>query len=255
MPKFRNLWEHIRTQDAQEGPRQGRDASTRSSLPVELQTALEALYGHYEKTFELWEKARHRGAALFHHRLQQHLHLQAGLRLHLRVSARERGWHQPTGQRPPGAVPQLSTSTATRSRAPHPADRQRAAGIRRGAGQELPRAWPPTRSSASGARSSSAPAIRRQAENLTDQDLLREVMNTVGKAGRLGDRHPLRGLGLHAHRRLGRQHRHPRAGRARLRHPAALRAGHRPRPAPPVLRPERRRAVQRRIRRRPGHPL
>ncbi len=28
---------------------------------------------------------------------------------------------------------------------------------------------------------------RRQAENLTDQDLLREVMNTVGKPGRLGD--------------------------------------------------------------------
>ena len=27
---------------------------------------------------------------------------------------------------------------------------------------------------------------RRQAENLSDQDLLREVMNTVGKAGRLG---------------------------------------------------------------------
>ncbi|MBW2149985.1 MAG: restriction endonuclease, partial [Deltaproteobacteria bacterium] len=28
---------------------------------------------------------------------------------------------------------------------------------------------------------------RRQAENITDQDLLREVMNTVGKEGRLGD--------------------------------------------------------------------
>ena len=28
---------------------------------------------------------------------------------------------------------------------------------------------------------------RRQAEKITDQDLLREVMNTVGKEGRLGD--------------------------------------------------------------------
>src|SRR5436190_14349338 len=28
---------------------------------------------------------------------------------------------------------------------------------------------------------------RRQAENLTDQDLLREAMNTVGKPGRLGE--------------------------------------------------------------------
>jgi type III restriction enzyme len=34
-------------------------------------------------------------------------------------------------------------------------------------------------------------------------------MNTVGKAGRLGELHPLRGVGVHAHRGLGRQHRHP----------------------------------------------
>jgi type III restriction enzyme len=27
-------------------------------LPAELQTALEALYGHYEKTHALWETAR-----------------------------------------------------------------------------------------------------------------------------------------------------------------------------------------------------
>ena len=32
MPKFRNLWEHIRTQDAQEGPRQGEDP--RSAQPA-----------------------------------------------------------------------------------------------------------------------------------------------------------------------------------------------------------------------------
>jgi hypothetical protein len=25
-------------------------------LPLRLQTAVEALYGHYEKTFKLWEK-------------------------------------------------------------------------------------------------------------------------------------------------------------------------------------------------------
>jgi type III restriction enzyme len=37
-------------------------------------------------------------------------------------------------------------------------------------------------------RSSSAPATCRCfGDNITDQDLLREVMNTVGKAGRLGD--------------------------------------------------------------------
>ena len=56
MPRFRNLWEHIRIHM----PKQGRGkAKTLDplSLPVELQTALEALYGHYRKTFDLWESA------------------------------------------------------------------------------------------------------------------------------------------------------------------------------------------------------
>ena len=53
MPKFRNLWEHIRPKM----PKRGRGKAggfDPLSLPVELQTALEALYGHYEKTFESW---------------------------------------------------------------------------------------------------------------------------------------------------------------------------------------------------------
>jgi type III restriction enzyme len=56
MPMFRNLWEHIRSKM----PRKGRGKSATLdplSLPPQLQTALEALYGHYEKTFDLWGKA------------------------------------------------------------------------------------------------------------------------------------------------------------------------------------------------------
>jgi len=56
MPMFRDLWQHIRAHM----PRKGRGkASTLDplSLPPQLQTALEALYGHYEKTYQLWEKA------------------------------------------------------------------------------------------------------------------------------------------------------------------------------------------------------
>jgi len=51
------------------------------SLPPQLQTALEALYGHYEKTFQLWDKAGIRvpPASLS---LQQHVHIEAGLRFH-----------------------------------------------------------------------------------------------------------------------------------------------------------------------------
>jgi type III restriction enzyme len=53
-PKFRNLWEHI----GKKLPKKGRSAGKSldpQSLPAELLTALEALYGHYAKTFALWE--------------------------------------------------------------------------------------------------------------------------------------------------------------------------------------------------------
>jgi len=56
MPKLRNLWEHI----GKKMPKKGRGKSGQIdplSLPAELQTALEALYGHYEKTYQLWEDA------------------------------------------------------------------------------------------------------------------------------------------------------------------------------------------------------
>ena len=54
MPMYRNLWEHIRTKM----PKKGRSkANTLDplSLPPQLQTALAALYGHYDKTFQLWQ--------------------------------------------------------------------------------------------------------------------------------------------------------------------------------------------------------
>ena len=55
MPKFRNLWEHI----GKKMPKKGRGKAAvldPLSLPADLQTALNALYGHYEKTFELWKE-------------------------------------------------------------------------------------------------------------------------------------------------------------------------------------------------------
>ena len=82
-------------------------------------------------------------------------------------------------------------------------------------------------------------ATRPPQTSSSDEDLLREVMNTVGKHGPPRRKHSLRRLRLHADRRMGRQHRHPHSRRARLRHPASVRAGGRPRPAPAVLRTER----------------
>lgn len=54
-PRFRNLWEHI----GKEMPKKGRGtagALDPLKLPIELLTALDALYGHYRKTFDLWQE-------------------------------------------------------------------------------------------------------------------------------------------------------------------------------------------------------
>jgi len=56
MPMFRNLWEHIGKKMPKKGRGQGNTLDP-LSLPPQLQTALEALYGHYKQTFELWQKA------------------------------------------------------------------------------------------------------------------------------------------------------------------------------------------------------
>ena len=56
MPVFRDLWENIR----QDMPKKGRGKGGTLDplrLPTRLQTALEALYGHYAKTFELWRQS------------------------------------------------------------------------------------------------------------------------------------------------------------------------------------------------------
>jgi type III restriction enzyme len=54
MPLYRDLWEHI----GKRMPKKGRAKSGTLdplSIPAELQTALYALYGHYEKIYETWQ--------------------------------------------------------------------------------------------------------------------------------------------------------------------------------------------------------
>ena len=55
MPMFRNLWENIRKDMPKKGRGSGGELDP-LKLPTRLQTALQALYGHYDKTFALWEK-------------------------------------------------------------------------------------------------------------------------------------------------------------------------------------------------------
>ncbi|HYS90758.1 MAG TPA: DEAD/DEAH box helicase family protein [Bradyrhizobium sp.] len=54
LPVFRDLWKHIGKDMPKKGRGQGGDLDP-LKLPTRLQTALQALYGHYEKTFKLWE--------------------------------------------------------------------------------------------------------------------------------------------------------------------------------------------------------
>ena len=54
MPKFRELWAHIGKRMPGAGAKRSLDPL---AIPAELQTALEALYGHYEQTFKAWQDA------------------------------------------------------------------------------------------------------------------------------------------------------------------------------------------------------
>lgn len=57
VPIFRNLWKNIRTKM----PKKGRGSGGRldpQALPPQLLTALDALYGHYSETHEAWKNAK-----------------------------------------------------------------------------------------------------------------------------------------------------------------------------------------------------
>ena len=53
VPIFRNLWEHI----GKEMPKKGKLTGDPIAIPDKLKTALYALYKHYEETYEKWERA------------------------------------------------------------------------------------------------------------------------------------------------------------------------------------------------------
>ncbi len=57
VPVFRDLWKHIRDDMPKKGRGKGQGDLDPNSLPAKLQTALVALYNHYQETFEKWQKA------------------------------------------------------------------------------------------------------------------------------------------------------------------------------------------------------
>jgi len=185
MPKFRNLWKHIRSRM----PRKGRGKSKSLdplSLPVELQTALEALYGHYRKTYELWQEAGihmppcfilvcqntsiskllYDYVSGFHRENEDGSTTLENGRLELFRNFDEHGNPFPRPRTLLIDSEQLESGEAL--------DKD----FRKMAADEIERFRHDI------IQRTNDP---RQAEKITDQDLLREVMNTVGKEGRLGE--------------------------------------------------------------------
>ena len=184
MPKFRNLWEHI----GKQMPKKGRAKSAALDplqIPMTLQTALEALYGHYEKTFELWQEAGIDVPPCF---IVVCNNTSTSKIVYDYISGFQR--ENPDGSTTvqngrfelfrnfdesgmPIARPRTILIDSEQLESGQALD----SNFRKHAADEIERFR---------REIVERSGDRRQAENLTDQDILREVMNTVGKAGRLG---------------------------------------------------------------------
>jgi type III restriction enzyme len=185
MPMFRTLWEHIGKKMPKKGRAKGEDLDP-LSLPPQLQTALEALYGHYEQTFNLWQEAGVRVPPCFIVVCQNTAisklvydyisgfirENDEGLgtfeqgRLALFRNFNEHG--------DPIARPNTLLIDSEQLESGEALDKD----FRKMASDEIDRFR---------REIVERTGDRSQAENLTDQDLLREVMNTVGKYGQLGE--------------------------------------------------------------------
>lgn len=184
-PKFRNLWPYIRDKMPKKGLSKGKSLDP-LSLPVDLQTALEALYGHYEKVFNLWQK---HGIGVPPCFIVVCNNTASSKLVYDYISGFYRENDNGTKALENGRLPLFRNFDENNNPLARPntllIDSKQLE-----SGEALDPNF----------RSAAADEIERfrreiiertgdihQAENLTDQALLREVMNTVGKVGRLGE--------------------------------------------------------------------
>ncbi|WP_291996292.1 BPTD_3080 family restriction endonuclease [Candidatus Accumulibacter sp. ACC012] len=185
MPVFRNLWENIGKEMPKKGRGQGGQLDP-LKLPTRLQTALQALYGHYEKTFGLWDehgikvppcfiivcqntaisKLVYDYVSGFHRQREDGSSALENGRLPL-----FRNFDDSTGN--PLARPNTLLIDSEQLEAGDALD----ASFRGMAADEIERFRREIVERSGDARAG---------DNISDQELLREVMNTVGKPGQLG---------------------------------------------------------------------
>ena len=187
-PTYRDLWLRIR----EDLPKKGRKTAAvegEPKPPLELQGALHSLYGNYEKYYQLWEQnpeARSRGItppvfivvcnntnvskmvfdyiAGWEKQIDEKTVVQAGSLSIFRNDDGNGGWlHRPNTILVDSK--QLESGEAMSS------------DFKKIAARAIEEFKADYRVRFPG----------RDADNLTDEDLLREVMNTVGKAGKLGE--------------------------------------------------------------------
>ena len=184
-PRHRYLWENIRS----EMPRAGRakSAADPDTLPTLLKTALDALYGHYEKTFEQWRAAEMPGPPCF---IVVCNNTASSKLVYDYISGFERDAPNGGGRAVRnGCLRLFDNFREDGSRRPAPRtlliDSEQlesgdalAPDFRRIAAEQIDR-FRRERLLRTGDRA--------QADAITDQDLLREAMNTVGKPGTLGE--------------------------------------------------------------------
>ena len=185
MPKFRVLWETIR----RDMPKKGRGKSKGNwdphSLPTQLRTALEALYGHYEKTYGAWAKEEIPVPPCF---IVVCNNTSTSKLVYDLISGFWRENSDGSSEPIPGQLELFRNFDENGHPFPLPRtvlidSEQLESGealdknFRKMAANEIER-FRKERVERSG--------DIREADNITDQDLLREVMNTVGKEGRLG---------------------------------------------------------------------
>ncbi len=185
MPKFRNLWENIRAAMPKKGRGKAASLDPRS-LPTLLQTALEALYGHYVKTYELWQQSGIKVPPCF---IIVCNNTSTSKLVYDYISGFLQENEDGSTQLIPGALELFrnyddSGNPIARPRTLLIDSEQLESGdalddnFRKMAADEIERFRRERHERGMG---------REEAENITEQDLLREVMNTVGKEGQLGE--------------------------------------------------------------------